>query len=231
MQNPAQVILVTSPPLRRQAAALLREYFPAGSVLIWRQGDHEARAAISARLLSGSWPLCISFYSDYIFSREEIDALGCVVNIHPALPGLRGRGYDILPLLEKHREHGVTLHFVSEAIDAGEIIEVIAQPVPPAIRYPEFRARNQVLSLAMLDRLLRRCQQADVTHLHQDLKRMAAAAGLSWSGGFVTSAKLACMLRELRGREPDHPLLRHTPRALESGLADSAIQAAGSASA
>jgi len=227
MQDPAQAILVTSPPLRREAAALLRKYFPAGSVLIWQQGDHEARAAISARLLSGSWPLCISFYNDYIFSREEIDALGCVVNIHPALPCLRGRGYDILPLLETHREHGVTLHFVSEKIDAGEIIEVIAQSVPPAIRYPEFRARNQELSLAMLDRLLRRCQHADLTHLHQDLKRMAAAAGLSWSGGFVTSAKLANILHELRAREPDHPLLLHPP-ALWSGLADCTIQAAGS---
>lgn len=225
MQTPAQVVLVTSPPLRRQAGALLRGYFPEGSVLTWQQGDHEARAAIRTRLLSGFWTLCISFYNDYIFSREEIDALGCVVNIHPALPRLRGRGYDILPLLEKHREHGVTLHFVSEAIDAGEIIDVIAQPVPPAIRYPEFRARNQELSLAMLDRLLRRCQHVDLEHLQQDLKQMAAAAVLSWSGGFVTSAKLATMLRELRGREPDHPLLRHIPRALESGHEDGANQA------
>lgn len=147
-----------------------------------------------------------------------------MVNIHPALPTLRGCGYDILPLLEKHWEHGVTLHFVSEAIETGEIIEFIAQPVPPAIRYPEFRARNQELSLAMLDRLLRRCRHTDMAHLHQDLEQMAAAAVLSRSGGFMTSAKLACMLRELRGCEPDYPLLRHILHALELGFADGAIQ-------
>lgn len=225
MLSAAQPVIVTSPPLSHEAGALLREYFPAGSVLTWQHGDRQSQAAIRTNLLSGAWPLCISFYNDYIFSREEIEALGCVVNIHPAHPGLRGRGYDILPLLEKHCEHGVTLHFVSEVIDAGEIIEVVTQPVPPAIRYQEFRARNQELSLAMLDRLLSRCRHAGMSHLQQELKRTAAMAGLSWSGGFVTSEKLACRLRELRSREPDHPLLRHIPRELEFGLATDAIQA------
>ncbi|MEI6241104.1 MAG: hypothetical protein WCR51_11990 [Planctomycetia bacterium] len=227
MHKQFPVVLVTSPPLREQAEALLREYVPEGSVLVWRQGDGEACAAIRTAILSGAWALCISFYNDYIFSSDEIHALGCIVNIHPALPMLRGRGYDILPLLENHREHGVTLHFVSEAIDAGHIIDVIKQPIPRDIQYPAFRVRNQELSLAMLERFLKRCRHADIAQLSRELRLADAASGFSWSGPLVTSAKLGGMLREWRRNEPDHPQLRHVPRALESGHADGSPQAIG----
>jgi methionyl-tRNA formyltransferase len=212
-----------------QAKTLLQEYFPTGEVLTWQQGDSEAHTAIRSRLLSGEWRLCISFYNDYIFSPEEIQVLGCVVNIHPALPTLRGRGYDILPLLQGHREHGVTLHFVSKAIDAGDIIDVITHPIPLDIGYSEFRLRNQTNSLTMLDRLLQRCRHTNMAHLHQNLNQTAAAARLSWSGGFVTSARLACILREFRKRDPDHPLLNHIPRSLEVGYPSCVNQGVGMA--
>ncbi len=190
------------------------EHFPKGEILVWQHGDRSARGTVRERLLSRKWQLCISFYNDYVFSREEIVAFGCVVNIHPAMPFLRGRGYDTLPLIEQHREHGATLHFVSEEIDAGEIIEVLGQPVPPGISYPEFRIRTQMLSLAMLERLLLRSRNSHVGALNLDLKRMAEACEWRWSGEAVTSEKLGELLRELRRREPDHLALRDIPSTL-----------------
>jgi len=216
MQNTAPILLITSPPLYSQARALFHQYCPTGVVLCWEQGDTSASKAIHDILLSRAWSLTISIYSDYIFSRDEIDTLNCLVNIHPALPLLRGRGYDILPLLNQHSEHGVTLHFVSETIDAGEIIDVIREPIPPATNYAVLRKRNQELSLKMLDRLLQRGIQRDFDHWHTDLKQLATATNQSWSGHFVNSAELGRLLRALRHREPKHPLLQQIPSAIES---------------
>jgi methionyl-tRNA formyltransferase len=193
---------------------LVEQYFPGGLACCWQQGDQDTGELIRAELLSRKWELCISFYNDYIFSGEEIDACGCMVNIHPALPHLRGRGYDIIPLLQKHREHGATLHFVRESIDAGPIIDVLVQNIPDGIDYQKFRSRNQMLSLNMLERLLWQCRTADATRLFQDFLDISESRQISWSGEFVNSRKLARMLLLFKMTSPEHPIFSQIPASL-----------------
>lgn len=208
-------MLVTSPPLAREAMQLLRRHHPDGRVLVWQQGSApERRRALSRTLLSKSAPLCISFYNDYIFSREEIAAFPYLVNIHPALPNLRGRGHDTLPILEAHRDYGATLHFVDEEIDSGRIIEVIARPKPQPVAYATFRRMTQMLSLEMLERLLQRGRRTGLASLAPELHHQALQAGLQWSGERLTSQRLAARLRDADRRQPRHPLLAELPAQL-----------------
>jgi methionyl-tRNA formyltransferase len=170
-------------------------------------------------LLSLASPLCISFYNDYIFRNEEIDAFGCMVNIHPALPSLRGRGYDTLPIIQAHGEYGATLHFVNENIDAGRIIEVITRPMPQPVNHATFRRLTQELSLVMLEQLLKRCSKTGLANLTLELKHQARNAGLHWSGKRLTSSQLVAILRDLRRLEPHHPALQGLAADLEAPVA------------
>jgi methionyl-tRNA formyltransferase len=202
-------LLVTSPPLATRAGELLHRHFPDGRILVWQQSSEpKGRRILRAELLSLSPPICISFYNDYIFGRDEIDALACLVNIHPALPSLRGRGYDTLPILEGHNEIGATLHFVNPEIDAGPIIAVIRQAMPQHINHPQLRLLTQEISLAMLKQLLSQCSDRGLSGLSMELKRQANESKLDWSGERLSSPQLAAMLRDCRQRDPHHPAIQ-----------------------
>lgn len=217
-------VIVTSPPLSEAAKELAQLYLPSSVVFVWEQGDLDSLSAIRSVLLSGECSICISFYNDYIFEREEIEKIGCVVNIHPALPHLRGRGYDIIPLLDKHTVHGATLHFVTESIDAGQIIDVVSQPIPKGITYQDLRSGNQKLSLHMLDRLLRICQRHDPEELPAVLGCLASTSQHVWQGGFINSAKLVAMLSDLRQSHPQHPVLLQLPDLFLAGTSPVVVQ-------
>ena len=115
----ASALLITSPPLADAARALLERWAPDAGFVVWTPGDHAAAQALRRDLLRQRWSWGVSFYNDYLFNAEEIGRFTDLFNIHPALPAIRGRGYDVLPLIERHGEYGVTLHRVAEAIDAG----------------------------------------------------------------------------------------------------------------
>lgn len=210
-------VIVTSPPLSESVKEMAQLYLPSSVVFVWEQGDLDSLSAIRSVLLSGDFSLCISFYNDYIFEPEEIEKIGCVVNIHPALPQLRGRGYDIIPLLDNHTIHGATLHFVTESIDAGQIIDVVSQPIPQGITYQELRSRNQMLSLLMLDRLFRICQRNGFLDLPGVLGQLASTSTHVWQGDFMNSARLAAMLSDLRRSHPRHPVLQQLPDVFLAG--------------
>lgn len=211
------VAIFTSPPLSLLTKAITHRYFPSAKIFVWERGDSSALSAIRADLLSRHWLACISVYNDYVFGREEIANIKCIVNIHPALPDLRGRGYDIIPLLNQDAIHGATLHFVSESIDAGKIIDVISQPIPEGISYLDFRARNQQLCLRMLENLLGICKRHSLEKLPTVLNQVASTSSHVWKGSFTSSAKLAAVLSELRGRYPQHPMLLQLPDSLLEG--------------
>jgi phosphoribosylglycinamide formyltransferase-1 len=55
---------------------------------------------------------------------------GRILNIHPSLlPDLRGLHTHERALAEARREHGCTVHYVSEELDAGPIIAQARIPV------------------------------------------------------------------------------------------------------
>ncbi len=68
--------------------------------------------------------LCLSIWSSYIFTKEVIDLFPRgIVNLHNSfLPENKGSNANIYYIL-KNQDPGVTIHYVSEKIDSGPIID------------------------------------------------------------------------------------------------------------
>ena len=194
MNKNNDVVLITSPVLADKTRALFENICPNGTCLVWRQGDDSGKAQIHSELMAGKFFLGISFYNDYIFSAEEIDSIECLVNIHPALPHLPGRGYDVLPLIRGDENYGVTFHFVINKIDSGEIIDTLSKEIPLNTSQQNLRIMNQDLSFKFLRTFLNEYKSVgkNIKHI---LKRKSQKLDLSWSGTFMNSSDLENYIR------------------------------------
>lgn len=209
--NHLRVLLLGDPALGGAALKRAQAAFPALDTIIWRRGDRAGRDAARQFLLGNRWDLALSVYSDLVLRPEELARIAVPLNIHPALPALRGRGYDRLPLIEGHLRYGATLHWMTEAVDAGPIVRVLSRTLPPHLTHHELRRRTQALSLRLLDHTLaalRGCGKA--AELRTQLQRIAARPGSDhacWSGRYVSEAELQRLLRHLERQAPGHPAL------------------------
>jgi methionyl-tRNA formyltransferase len=188
------VVLITSPVLADEARTLFGNIYPNGSFLVWRQGDDSGKAQIHSELMTGKFSLGISFYNDYIFSAEEIDSIECLVNIHPALPHLPGRGYDVLPLIRGDESYGVTFHFIRKKIDSGEIIDILSEKIPLNTSQQNLRIMNQDLSLKFLKNFLNEYKPVG-ENIKDILKSKSQKLDCNWSGTFMNSRDLENFIR------------------------------------
>lgn len=196
-------LLITSPPLADAARALLQRLAPDTGFVVWTPGDQAAARALRRDLLRQRWSWGVSFYNDYLFTAAEIARFTDLFNIHPALPAIRGRGYDVLPLIERHSEFGVTLHRVNEAIDAGPILRTVARPLPANCCRQRLRELNQAASLALLAETLEQLQQHGPRQLAADAERL----GWRWSGPCHRERTIDERLALLAASQPRHPAL------------------------
>jgi len=199
----ASTLLITSPPLADAAWALLERWAPNAGFVVWTPGDHAAAQALRRDLVRQRWSWGMSFYNDYLFNAAEIARFTDLFNIHPALPAIRGRGYDVLPLIERHGEYGVTLHRVDEAIDAGPILRTIVHPLPADCCRQRLRELNQAASLALLAETLDQLQQHGPRHLAAEAERL----GWRWSGSCHRERTIDDRLALLAASQPRHPAL------------------------
>ena len=85
--------------------------------------------------LAGYGPsVLVSIQYDQILRQPLFDSIGCpCVNLHFALlPRHRGLATIAWAILSGDRETGVTMHHMTEAIDAGDVIAQRAVPIGPA---------------------------------------------------------------------------------------------------
>ncbi|HKT14087.1 MAG TPA: formyltransferase family protein [Allosphingosinicella sp.] len=191
----SRTLLITDPNLGEAACARVSKVCSDLTWLSWDVNRLEDRSEILSQIAASRWDLAISFYSDLILPPAALHAIGLPLNIHPALPRIRGVGHDIVPLVEGHATVGTTLHRMEPAVDLGEIFAVQEAALPAAQTYAGLRAFNQSLSLAMLDRL---CEllvgSADPVQLEVALRR-SKGAGQHW--GSYYSRKDVELLRSI----------------------------------
>jgi hypothetical protein len=211
MSDRKSLVILTSPDLYFQTRRVLYSHSLDVPILVWKQGDKIGSRFISNYLNSNEWLTCLSIYNDYIFSDLQIKKIPIIVNIHPALPHLRGRGYDIIPLIDEHTAHGVTLHFVTKSIDAGLIIDVLSEPIPSRISYLDFRQRNQILSLKMLNIFLKLYGGTSSEQFKDKLNGLAMRSEYVWQGDFVNSVNLKAILIKFFQENPRHHMLQQIP--------------------
>ena len=192
-----KTLLITDPNLGDAAYGKLSGLCGDLKWFSWDVAKPDTKHAVLAEIASVRWDLAISFYSDLILSPAALQAIGLPLNIHPALPRIRGVGHDHIPLLENHATIGTTLHRMERRVDSGEILLVSEVPLPPGHSHVSLRKLNQDLSLAMLDRLLALLSEArSVPRLEELLGTAKAEVRHSW-GAYYSRQTIAALI-ELR---------------------------------
>ncbi|NEX13855.1 MAG: hypothetical protein C1941_04030 [Prosthecochloris sp.] len=218
------ILFFGDPNLGEEGFQRFSAYFPHARQLTWEKGTD--KTAARKKLRSQSWLFTLSFYNDYIFSCDDFDFLGLLLNIHPSLPSLRGVGYDHIPLIENHQEHGATLHFlrrpsrnrfiVKSDIDAGRIIRTRTRKLSPQATYGDIRILNQQIALEMLEELSEQLLAwGDIETVYRKLSAEAEKSNLAWAERYIDSSTLQKMLRELRTSHPGHRVFMKEPLLLK----------------
>jgi len=102
---------------------------------------------------------------------RELPLLGCL-NVHPSLlPANRGPVPLFWTLREGHVSTGVTIHFIDEGMDSGDILAQERVMVPDGISYTQLEAQCAVLGGALLAQTVCKLYQGNVTRLPQDEAR------------------------------------------------------------
>ena len=207
------ILFFGDPNLGEEGFRRFSAYFPHAEQLIWKKGTD--KTAARKKLRSRSWLFTVSFYNDFIFSYDDFDFLGLPLNVHPSMPSIRGVGYDHVPLIENHKEHGATLHILKRPsrsgfimkndIDAGRIIRTRKRKLSPQATYADIRIFNQQIALEMLDELSEQLLAwGDIETAYRELSIEAEKNNLAWAERYIDSSTLQKMLRELRTSNPGH---------------------------
>jgi methionyl-tRNA formyltransferase len=189
-----KTLLITDPNLGDAAHALVAGLCADLTWISWNVAEPETRATTLARIADGRWELAISFYSDLVLTPAALEAIRLPLNIHPALPRIRGVGYDLLPLVENHRSIGATLHRMVRQIDSGEILHVHEVPLPPDQTYGSLRRLNQDLSMTLLEMLCGlMAKSGDLDILEETLRGHAARVIHEWGADYYSRQRVAAM--------------------------------------
>ena len=115
----------------------------------------------------------VSVSCPQIFKRPLIDlpARGCL-NIHgAALPHYRGVMPSFWMLANGEREAGVSIYFVNEQIDAGELCGQKLFPIHPNETLDGFLRRSKALAAELLIDVLRKMERGELTRTPLDLSK------------------------------------------------------------
>lgn len=201
-----KVLLISDPNLGPAAHDRLAQVCEDLTWYCWDINGDRASSTILTAISAKRWDVAVSFYSDLILPAACLEAIALPLNIHPALPHIRGVAHDVLPLVENHPAIGATLHHMDCAVDTGRIYDVLEVPLPPGQTYQSIRALNQAASLRMLDRLCGMLVGAvELAALQASLLAQASPTRREWgpyySRKMVAELKARHELEEVRQRE------------------------------
>jgi len=204
----AKTLLVSDPALGPRAEQLLRRFFPNLVCVIWdihSVPDTKARNVVSA----GPWDVVFSVHNDLLFSAREIAGMSLALNLHPALPIIRGIGHDVIPILERHSDVGVTLHEIIERVDSGLIFHVARLPLQSNASRSGVRKITQTLSLDLLEWSAQLVHQAaSAREAREALRTTGNGASQQWGEISRTRNQLARLVADIKRREPMSPILQ-----------------------
>ena len=204
----SRALLVSDPALGPRAEKVLRRFFPDLVSALWdinSEPDTKARATIA----NGPWDIAFSVHNDLVLSAREISWMGLALNLHPALPSIPGIGHDVIPILERHAEVGVTLHEIVEKIDSGPILHVENVPLPSSASRSWVRQATQSLSLNMLEWSARIVRHApSVKEAREALRKHGNGASHQWNKLRRTRSQIAKLVENIRKSEPASPILQ-----------------------
>jgi methionyl-tRNA formyltransferase len=113
--------------------------------------------------------ICVACFSQRIpRSMIELPRLGCL-NVHPSLlPSNRGPVPLFWTFREEDEKTGVTIHFIDENMDAGDILAQEPLPVPEGINYTQLELRCAQRGGQLLAQSIWELCQDKATRMPQD---------------------------------------------------------------
>jgi len=190
------ILFIGDPNLGDEGYRYFSGFFPDAKKLIWKKGAD--KTGVRRVLRFQAWLFTVSFYSDFIFSPSDFDFLGLPLNIHPALPVLRGIGHDHVPRIEGHEEPGSTLHFINRPsgnnvdpesdVDSGGIVMLRKRKLDPNATYGDIRMLNQQIALEMLAAL---CEQMHSWGCVETARRELNAETAAYVEAFLVRRQMA----------------------------------------
>jgi methionyl-tRNA formyltransferase len=105
----------------------------------------------------------------YLLSKEELGHASCAINVHPSLlPKYRGYRSGPHVLLNGERESGVTVHYMTERMDAGDIISQESFPVSRFDTVRSVSRKCREIEPVVLVRALQQLREKNVKAVPQD---------------------------------------------------------------
>lgn len=175
-------------------------------------GGESGKSIISEAYKTVGLPPHVTFKSDlaYLDLKDKVPMAWVVndapvtFNIHPAPPELPGGGCYVPSLLAGgEKEHGVTLHFVNNNIDDGQIINVKRFRIPEGCTLSSLEKITARYCLEMLEELLL------LMKFTEPLSDMATTCHYQWGADEFTRKMTRNMLQEAKRKygEKGHPAL------------------------
>lgn len=124
------------------------------------------------------------------------------INIHPSLlPKYRGPNPYSMPIINDEKETGVTLHFMNEEFDKGELIFQKKMWITPDETMGTLFNRSNILGLDMLLEVLKHYEQNEIQKFEQPEGAFAKGRNLKENEHFIDFNKSAneinCLIRAL----------------------------------
>lgn len=145
--------------------------------------------------------LAFSLYYRYIFQKRylSVPTMG-FINIHPSLlPKYRGQVPSLWALLNNTEVTGVTLHYIDEGIDTGDIIEQITYKIPGSITGFELNNKLMHLGAKLFQRYLSQILYGQNRRIKQDHSKATyygpyhpAMRKINW---FLPTEGILCQIR------------------------------------
>ncbi len=130
----------------RNGAKIVRRYFRnVGEIYYtnqWSPDEKERRKAVRSRIAEMSYDIIISYKSDLVLLKKELEKAGNgAINFHPSPPEHPGLGMYVYPVLHRDERNfgGVTVHEINEKIDSGRIYETLRFSIPPHFTVDQVR--------------------------------------------------------------------------------------------
>lgn len=203
------LLFVGDPNLGAQGFSIVSNYFKNITCIIWRNGDEKSKEEIRAFIRSNKWHILISFYNDLIFKEQDLSQVDLALNIHPSTPLLRGVAYDTLPIIERHKKFGVTLHCIVKEIDAGKIIDILEDEIPEKITHSNFRILTQNLCLKMLENTIKKLSSVEeLSEIKKIINIKNNKVDIEWSSVYISRIQLTKILDELKKKQPNHRVFK-----------------------
>ncbi|MCX7670314.1 MAG: methionyl-tRNA formyltransferase, partial [Anaerolineae bacterium] len=187
---------LTAPPVKEAALALgLPVLQPAG-----------LRTAEAHDLLAATQPdlIVVAAYGQYIPEAICRLARAGALNLHPSLlPRWRGASPVQAAILAGDAETGVTVHFVTAALDAGDILAQVRTPILPHESAGELMARLAALGADLMVETMGRWLRGEISPQPQDEAAVTWSSRLNKEEGLLDWSRPAELLaRQVRAFSP-----------------------------